>query len=59
MSRAASEISHWPEYEYVLVNRDMDACLDQVRAIVSAERSKRVRQTGLVDFVRDLIGPQH
>jgi guanylate kinase len=59
MRRAADEIDHWAEYEYVLVNRDMDACLAQVRAIVSAERSKRVRQTGLVEFVRDLIGPQH
>jgi guanylate kinase len=59
MRRAADEIDHWAEYEYVLVNRAMDACLDQVRAIVTAERSKRVRQTGLVDFVRDLIGPQH
>ena len=38
---------------------DMDDCLDQVRAIVAAERLKRVRQTGLVAFVRDLIGPQH
>ena len=59
MRRAADEIDHWAEYEYVLVNRDMDACVAQVRAIVSAERSKRVRQTGLVDFVRDLIGPAH
>ena len=59
MRRAADEIDHWAEYEYVLVNRDMDSCLEQVRAIVSAERSKRVRQTGLVGFVRDLIGPQH
>ena len=59
MRRAADEIDHWAEYEYVLVNRDTGACLDQVRAIVSAERSKRVRQTGLVEFVRDLIGPQH
>jgi guanylate kinase len=59
MRRAADEIDHWAEYEYVLVNRDMDACLAQVRAIVSAERSKRVRQTGLVEFVRELIGPQH
>jgi guanylate kinase len=59
MRRAADEIDHWAEYEYVLVNRDMDACLAQVRGIVTAERSKRVRQTGLVDFVRDLIGPQH
>jgi len=59
MSRAGSEISHWPEYEYVLVNRDADECLGQVRAIVAAERLKKVRQTGLVSFVRDLIGPQH
>jgi guanylate kinase len=59
MSRAASEISHWPEYEYVLVNTDADRCLDQVRAIVAAERLKRQRQIGLVAFVRDLIGPSH
>jgi guanylate kinase len=59
MSRAASEISHWPEYEYVLVNRDMDQCVAQVRAIVAAERLKRTRRIGLVTFVRDLIGPAH
>ena len=59
MRRAADEIDHWAEYEYVLVNRDMDSCLSQVRAIVTAERSKRVRQTDLVEFVRDLIGPEH
>jgi guanylate kinase len=59
MRRAADEISHWAEYEYVLVNRDMDECLAQVKAIVAAERLKRTRQTGLIPFVRDLIGPQH
>ena len=59
MRRAADEIDHWAEYEYVLVNKDMDTCLERVMAIVSAERSKRVRQTGLVEFVRDLIGPDH
>ena len=59
MQRAADEIDHWAEYEYVLVNRDVDACLAQVGSIVTAERSKRVRQTGLVEFVRELIGPQH
>ena len=58
-NKAADEISHWPEYEYVLVNRDMDQCLSQVRAIVAAERLKRTRRIGLVTFVRDLIGPQH
>lgn len=59
MRRAADEIDHWAEYEYVLVNRDMDSCLEQVRSIVSAERSKKARQTGLVEFVRELIGPQY
>lgn len=55
MARAAGEISHWPEYEYVLVNRDMGECLDRVRSIVAAERLKRQRQIGLVPFVRDLV----
>jgi len=59
MRRAADEIDHWAEYEYVLVNRDMNSCLEQVQAIVTAERSKKARQTGLVEFVRELIGPQH
>jgi guanylate kinase len=59
MRRAADEIDHWAEYDYVLINSDMDACLAQVCAIVAAERSRRVRQTGLMDFVRRLIGPQH
>ena len=59
MSRADAEISHWPEYEYVLVNHDTDECLRQVQEIVAAERLKKVRQTDLVRFVRNLIGPAH
>jgi guanylate kinase len=59
MLRANGEISHWAEYDYVLINRDMDDCLASVRTIVAAERLKRARQIGLVTFVRDLIGPQH
>jgi len=55
MERAAGEISHWPEYDYVLINRDMDTCLAQVRSIAVAERLKRQRQIGLVPFVRDLV----
>ena len=54
MSRADAEISHWPEYEYVLVNRDSEECLKQVQAIVSAERLKTRRQTNLVTFTRSL-----
>ena len=56
MTRAASEISHWPEYEYVLVNRSVDECLAEVRAIVAAERLKKDRQTNLVASVRGLTG---
>ena len=59
MRRASGEISHWAEYDYVLVNADMDACLAKVRTIVVAERLKRSRQVGLVTFVRDLVGPSH
>ncbi len=59
MQRAAGEISHWAEYDYVLVNADMDKCLAKVNTIVAAERLKRARQIGLVAFVRDLVGPQH
>jgi len=59
MSRAAAEISHWAEYDYVLVNRDAELCLAQIRTIVAAERLKRARQIGLVAFVRDVVGPQH
>ena len=54
MARADGEISHWPEYEYVLVNRDAHECLAQVRAIVAAERLKTRRQTNLVSFTRSL-----
>ena len=56
MRRAAGEIEHWAEYDYVLVNDDMDRCLAQVKAIVGAERLRRSRQLGLTDFVRGLIG---
>ena len=55
MQRAAGEISHWAEYDYVLVNRDSGECLAQIRAILAAERLKRWRQSDLVAFVRDLV----
>ena len=59
MERAASEISHWPEYDYVLVNDDPGNCLAEIRTIVAAERLRSRRQLGLVAFVRDLVGPQN
>ncbi|MEA1014985.1 guanylate kinase [Sphingosinicella sp. LY1275] len=56
MERAAAEISHWAEYDYVLINEDAGACLDKVHSILEAERMKRSRRIGLTDFVRGLIG---
>jgi guanylate kinase len=55
MQRAASEISHWDGYDYVLINDDVDQCFDEVRKILDVERLKRKRQTGLIGFVRSLI----
>jgi guanylate kinase len=47
-------MSHWPEYDYVIVNRDIDDAFDQVQAILAAERLKRERRIGLSSFVRAL-----
>jgi guanylate kinase len=54
MAKAADEMSHWPEYDYVVVNRDLDRAFNDVGAILAAERLKRERQTGLSAFVRGL-----
>jgi len=54
MSEASSEMSHWQEYDYVIVNRDIAASIAQARAILAAERLKRTRQLGLGDFVKAL-----
>ena len=54
MAKAAGEMSHWPEYDYVIVNRDIDEAFAEVRAVLAAERLKRERQIGLSDFVRAL-----
>jgi guanylate kinase len=56
MDRAAAEISHWAEYDYVLINEDAEKCLAKVHSILEAERLKASRRTGLHDFVRSLIG---
>jgi guanylate kinase len=54
MSKAADEMSHWPEYDYVVVNRDVGEAFSEVKAILGAERRKRERQIGLTAFVRSL-----
>ncbi len=54
MDRARAEMSHWSEYDYVVVNDDVELCFSKVHSILKAERLKRTRQTGLVDFARGL-----
>lgn len=56
MARAADEISHWAEYDYVLVNEDIEDCLAAVKTILNAERLRRRRQRHLTGFVRGLMG---
>ncbi|MGD9668244.1 MAG: guanylate kinase [Hyphomicrobiaceae bacterium] len=56
MAKAADEISHWPEYDYVIINRDVDASFAELTAIVTAERLRRERQVGLSAFVRGIEG---
>ncbi len=55
MRRAATEISHWGEYDYILINDDPELCLAEIRAILKAERLARRRQLGLAAFVRDML----
>ena len=55
MERARAEISHWAEYDYVVINDDVDECFDRVREVLDAERMRRTRQTGLIPFVRELM----
>lgn len=55
MSKAWDEISHWEEYDYVVVNRDLDESLTAIRHILHAERAKRIRQRTLHSFVNDLV----
>ncbi len=54
MARAADEMSHWSEYDYVLVNRDINDTIAQVQSILQTERMKRTRLIGLGDFVKSL-----
>lgn len=54
MAKAADEISHWPEYDYVIVNDDIGKASAEIDAILTAERLKRRRQLGLTGFVREL-----
>ena len=57
MARAADEMSHWPEYDYIIVNRDVEESIAQAKSILNAERLRRSRRApGLVGFVNGLRG---
>jgi guanylate kinase len=56
MAKSAEEMSHWSEYDYVIVNDDLDTSVAEAQAIVTAERLRRARQRGLADFVNRLRG---
>lgn len=57
MARAQDEISHWDGYDFVVINDDVDSCFAKVYQILQSERMRRARQTGLIDYVRDLMNP--
>jgi len=54
MAKAADEMSHWAEYDYIIVNTDIESSVRRVQAILEAERLRRERQVGLHDFVAQL-----
>ncbi len=55
MAKASGEIGHWSEYSHIVVNRDVDAAIDETRAILNAARLERTRQTGLPGLVDELL----
>ena len=54
MSRATHELSHWAEYDYIVINHSIDDAFAEVQSILKAEQLKRERRTGLTNFVRQL-----
>ncbi len=54
MDRAAHELSHWAEYDYIVINQNVDEAFAEVQSILKAEQLKRERRTGLTAFVREL-----
>jgi len=56
MAQSADELSHWPEYDYLVINREISESVDRVAAILAAERVRRERLQGLADFVNRLRG---
>ena len=56
LAQIANDVTHWPEYDYVLINQDLANSVAAVRAILAAERLRRVRQPGLGEFVKQFRG---
>ena len=56
MAKAGDELSHWPEYDYVIINDDIEKAFAQVCAVLGVERLKRERQPWISTFVRQLLG---
>lgn len=56
LTQIANDVTHWPEYDYVLINRELDLSISAVCAILAAERLRRVRQPGLGEFVKQFRG---
>jgi guanylate kinase len=56
MEKSSEEMSHWSEYDYVIVNRDIDTSVAEAHAVVTAERLRRTRQLGLAEFVNRMRG---
>lgn len=54
MAGASNEIQHWQDYDYVVINADVDQALGELRAILAAERLKQTRRTGIAEFVREI-----
>ena len=54
MAKSVEEISHWPEYDYVVVNNDLDKTEEKLKIIITAERLRLSQQPGIVEFVRGL-----
>jgi guanylate kinase len=54
MAKSAEEMSHWPEYDYVILNRDINESVAQAQIVLAAERLRRIRQRGLTEFVNSL-----
>jgi guanylate kinase len=59
MAKASDEMSHWAEYDYIIINDNLEVSVSSVQAILAAERLKRKRQSGLSDFVSALLAPRH